>query len=425
MAEGSAETVRGHGKIGASLFLNGHKLYRWSGELPYLRQADKLEELDLETMERTQYDLSTQGDEELPDAMFGAACAVLNGRAYTFGGFSRRRTGDLYYRDVYQLDLTSLTWQHLPAVNEQDGPITKYLCGMVSCDFNELFIFGGFGQKADDIPLQKGADYHWSDEFHAMWTNEMHIFNVSERRWTVPHTTGVRPPPCAAFSFTKIDRHRVLLFAGRQLKERCNEIHILDMSSWHWSGAITQSKVDELWPSPRSLHTAANLINPDYVCPPNHTSMETHFDLASTTTPIVKEQRILFAWGQDGDGNQLGETWVLHTVSLTWEKIALPINIKGRKWHSTATYHPTPLEAVVLNMGGFEKEAVWSSENQPEDIVLHFGVRPLYKKCLETVSKLYPHSYLTAYLPGHIVKEIDVWIKTISRLKESSTYIEM
>ena len=425
-AETSAKT-----RIGASLFLNGHKLYRWGGES--IKTDGYLEEFDLDTMQRTP---ATVGNEELSEATLDAACVVLNGRAYTFGGFSPRTGVTVpYLRDVYQLDLTGFTrtWQRLPAVNEQDGPIPKCLCGMVSCGFNELFIFGGLGQKADDIPLQTGADYEeypyarfMRQGSRVMCTNEMHIFNVSERRWTVPHTTGVRPPPCAAFSFTKIDRHRVLLFAGRQFKQQYNNIHILDMSSWHWSGAINQTKVDELWPSPRSQHTAANLINPDYVCPPNSTRLETRFVSASNTTPVVKEQHVLFVWGRGGDGHQLGEMWILHTVSLTWEKIALPVNIKaGRMWHSTATYHPTPFEALVLTMGGLENTNR-REKNHPEDVILHFGVRPLYKKCLEAVTSLYPRSYLTAYLPGHIINEIDVYIATLSRLKESSThYIEM
>lgn len=50
--------------------------------------------------------------------------------------------------------------------------------------------------------------------------------------WISPVTSGVRPPPCAAFSFTKVDRSRVVLFGGRQQRERVNEVHILDMSSW-------------------------------------------------------------------------------------------------------------------------------------------------------------------------------------------------
>ena len=146
----------------------------------------------------------------------------------------------------------------------------------------------------------------------------------------------------------------------------------------------------------------------------------------STTTPVVKEQHVLFVWGRGGDGHQLGEMWILHTVSLTWEKIALPVNIKaGRVWHSTATYHPIPFEALVLTMGGVENTNR-REKNHPEDVILHFGVKPLYKKCLEAVTSLYPRSYLTAYLPGHIVNEIDVYIATLSRLKESSThYIEM
>ncbi len=50
--------------------------------------------------------------------------------------------------------------------------------------------------------------------------------------WYSPELSGCRPPPCAAFSFTRIDRHRVVLFGGRQQKERVNEIYILDMNEW-------------------------------------------------------------------------------------------------------------------------------------------------------------------------------------------------
>ena len=50
--------------------------------------------------------------------------------------------------------------------------------------------------------------------------------------WISPETTEVRPPPCAAFSFIKVDLSRVVLFGGRQLNERVNELHILDMNKW-------------------------------------------------------------------------------------------------------------------------------------------------------------------------------------------------
>lgn len=52
---------------------------------------------------------------------------------------------------------------------------------------------------------------------------------VTAGRWRVVGTTGVKPPPCAAFSFTRIDSQRVLLFGGRQRRQRVNDAYILDL----------------------------------------------------------------------------------------------------------------------------------------------------------------------------------------------------
>jgi len=48
----------------------------------------------------------------------------------------------------------------------------------------------------------------------------------------VPQCSGAPPSPCAAFSFTKIDEHRVVLFGGRQCGGRVNELHFLNMDQW-------------------------------------------------------------------------------------------------------------------------------------------------------------------------------------------------
>ncbi len=34
-------------------------------------------------------------------------------------------------------------------------------------------------------------------------------------KWSVPATTGDIPPPCSDFTFTAIDSHRAVFFAGR------------------------------------------------------------------------------------------------------------------------------------------------------------------------------------------------------------------
>lgn len=63
-------------------------------------------------------------------------------------------------------------------------------------------------------------------------------FNSGE--WLSPQTTGIRPLPCAGFSFTKVDPKRAVLFGGRQRHDRVNEINILDMESWVWFEKCTQ-----------------------------------------------------------------------------------------------------------------------------------------------------------------------------------------
>ena len=407
-------------KIGSSLFVDGHKVYRWRGDLTVIRPrlSNHLEELDLLTMDLAKHDVSSSHpDKKLPEPITGCACAMLNGRAYTFGGFSQLRDENTYYRKLYQLDLATLSWQHLSAVNDVDGPIKKYLCGMVPCDGgNELFIFGGFGEKSDGIPLQKGSDYHWSEEFRAMWTNEMHLYSLLEKRWIIPQCTGVRPPPCAAFSFTKIDKHRVLLFAGRQMKQRSNEVHILDMHCWHWSGAITQNRVDQLWPSERSLHTAACLFDPDIVpliC--DHSTIACSSQ-SSSHLSNVQEQQVLVLWGQDSNGDQLCEAWILKTVSMMWERIPLPQGLEGRKWHSTIDWYPSPCESLIITMGGFEKDAVWNKPLEHDTVIFHFGVKSLYKLCLKTVAENYSRTDLTTCLPRHIIEEMSAQENTEKRL---------
>ena len=50
--------------------------------------------------------------------------------------------------------------------------------------------------------------------------------------WIIPVTTGAPPPPCAAFSLTRVDPYRLVVFGGRRLRQRVNEVHILDLDTW-------------------------------------------------------------------------------------------------------------------------------------------------------------------------------------------------
>ena len=49
--------------------------------------------------------------------------------------------------------------------------------------------------------------------------------------WSSPDVSGQRPPPCAYFSFTKIDDHHVMLFGGGQPgRGMTSDLYILDLA---------------------------------------------------------------------------------------------------------------------------------------------------------------------------------------------------
>ena len=48
--------------------------------------------------------------------------------------------------------------------------------------------------------------------------------------WSCPATTGERPPPCAAFTFTAVDDSRAVLFGGRSGDQGVvNDVYIIDL----------------------------------------------------------------------------------------------------------------------------------------------------------------------------------------------------
>ena len=48
--------------------------------------------------------------------------------------------------------------------------------------------------------------------------------------WSCPATTGERPPPCDAFTFTAIDDRKTVLFGGYSTIDwrRMNDVYIID-----------------------------------------------------------------------------------------------------------------------------------------------------------------------------------------------------
>lgn len=58
------------------------------------------------------------------------------------------------------------------------------------------------------------------------------FFTVPSDEWSAPSTTGDKPPPLSRHTFTKIDKHRAVVFAGYDGKKKHNDTFVLDMEKW-------------------------------------------------------------------------------------------------------------------------------------------------------------------------------------------------
>lgn len=72
-----------------------------------------------------------------------------------------------------------------------------------------------------------------------MIVNTVCTASPSAGEWSSPPTTGPRPPPCSAFSFTAINHHMAMMFGGSQPEQgKVNDVYIIDFRSmvrWGWT----------------------------------------------------------------------------------------------------------------------------------------------------------------------------------------------
>ena len=174
-----------------------------------------------------------------------------------------------------------------------------------------------------------------------VYTSSLH----SAGTWSSPETTGPRPPPCAGFSFTKIDLSRVVLFGGEQGTGPglfypshliYNEVHILDMDSLvnicveliflpniaispqHWSGAILPSSPTDLWPRGRFSHSACALFAPTSSSAAEGSSKEIpHSDMIAGQY----KPKLFVLWGAGSTLSPMSDAWILDVNNMTWKPV--------------------------------------------------------------------------------------------------------
>ena len=116
-----------------------------------------------------------------PPGLYRGVCTSLLDSLYWFGGWD----GRFHYNSLHRLDTTPLEWRELQPLNQADGPMRKFGCGMVSFLQDKLAVFGGSGIPTGSA--QPGAMFTKNTDFTdgRGWSNELHVFNITEGMWTL------------------------------------------------------------------------------------------------------------------------------------------------------------------------------------------------------------------------------------------------
>ena len=111
-----------------------------------------------------------------PPGLYDGVCTSLLNSLYWFGGYDSR----CFHNSLHKLDSTTLEWSEIQPTNQDDGPMRKAGCGMVSFLQDKLAMFGGYGIPTGSI--QPGATFTKSAMFTGGkgWNNELHLFNIME-----------------------------------------------------------------------------------------------------------------------------------------------------------------------------------------------------------------------------------------------------
>ena len=103
---------------------------------------------------------------------YAAASASLHDDLFSFGGGDGR---DLFFNAVHRLDTKTWCWSQVSPQNADGAPMPKYGCGMLAFR-NSLVVFGGYGRPRGPTEPQSFIKAGGGRG----WTNEFHIFNLSE-----------------------------------------------------------------------------------------------------------------------------------------------------------------------------------------------------------------------------------------------------
>ena len=106
-----------------------------------------------------------------------AACTSHEEFVYMYGGMGTKVEGAL---SCLNFGVKTPTWSQLCPAETVGGPMRKFLSGMVHFYDDKLAVIGGYGYPND--PVQPGSVFIGNPTVTdgSGWTNEIHIFDISQ-----------------------------------------------------------------------------------------------------------------------------------------------------------------------------------------------------------------------------------------------------
>merc|ERR1719322_1917693 len=187
-----------------------------------------------------------QGDEVWPSPRSGACMTSHGEKLYVFGGLSQAHG---WFDDFYCFDTISQTWKRITTRGHPSAREKATIC----CQAENLFLFGGFCPKFDDVNDEvintddEDGDFkdvvdHLKQSQEAMtftWSNELFCYDVIKDEWeSVKCFSESKPTPRAAHAMTSlvddVGDVKLYVIGGRDCQDRQNDLWQFDVKSSKW-----------------------------------------------------------------------------------------------------------------------------------------------------------------------------------------------
>ena len=175
--------------------------------------------------------LQPSGD--IPGPRLATASAVINDKAYLFGGWDPQTpgTGGVILDSVHALDLNTLEWSYL--MDLPDGPTSRHIVLALPA-------------KSENDGLHPKILLHSFRSTDHVW-----IFDPNEG-FTKQPTTGDSPGSLGLHAAAMLDENTMLLFGGAAKDGvMSNKSYILNTKTWEWKQVNLGDNFDNC-PSPRA-----------------------------------------------------------------------------------------------------------------------------------------------------------------------------